>query len=197
MLVGTSEVLQGLWVRALNADNDLELVQQCLAGDAVAMHRIYNRHAERLYALAARLTPRPCDAEDAVQETFVKAWRDLGRFRGEASLGTWLYRIALNVCRDLRKRRAIPLGETGLEADHSREAATDHSPRDVWSQAALGRAIAELPEGYREVLVLHDVQGLEHHEIAAMLQIAVGTSKSQLHKARALMRQRLQERGAA
>jgi len=124
-----------------------------------------------------------------VQETFLRAWRSLEGFRGEAAVGTWLYRIALNRCRDAYARRRPTEPEV--------EGAAPERGGDGIARRALAAALAALPEGYREVLVLHDVMELEHPEIAAVLGVEVGTSKSQLHKARARMRELLAAGGQA
>lgn len=166
-----------------SAARDRELVREVLAGRVQAMHELYGAHHRRIYGLALRLTGNAGDAEDVVQDTFVRAWRNLERFRGESSFGTWLYRIAVNLCRDLaRKRRPT---------DALAERAVGPSGADPFARKHLEAALAALPRGYREIVVLHDVLELGHSEIASVLGIAVGTSKSQLHKARAQLRRAL------
>jgi RNA polymerase sigma-70 factor (ECF subfamily) len=162
------------------SDPDGALVERSQAGDDQALRALYQRHRVRLYTMAVRLTGNRSDAEDIVQETFVKAWRSLSAFRGEASFGTWLYRIALNLCRDLHRRRR----PTEPEA----EVATPPVSTDGIARRRLAQALSELSHGYREVLVLHDVMELNHGEIAEILGVDIGTSKSQLHKARSKMR---------
>lgn len=164
----------------LESDPDGALVERSQAGDDQALRALYQRHRVRLYSMAARLTGNRSDAEDVVQETFVKAWRSLSAFRGEASFGTWLYRIALNLCRDLHRRRRPIEPEV--------ESATPPASTDGIARRHLAQALSELSHGYREVLVLHDVMELNHSEIAEILGVDIGTSKSQLHKARAKMR---------
>ena len=144
------------------------------------MREIYGKHADRVFALARRLVGNRSDAEDVLQETFLRAWRSLSRFRGEASLGTWLYRIAVNLSRDLTKRRRPNAPQIdGISSQRS---------SDVIVRKRLESALTQLSPGYREVLTLHDVMELGHAEIADVLNISVGTSKSQLHKARAALR---------
>lgn len=172
-------------------DSDAPLVERCRAGDAGAMQQLYTRHHGRLYAMALRLTGSRADAEDVVQDTFLRAWRALDRFRGGARFGTWIYRIALNRCRDVHagRRPDVELDEgDGQPAGGAAAAGGDGIAR-----RRLQAALAELSRGYREVLVLHDVMELRHPEIAGILDIDVGTSKSQLHKARARMRRLLAE----
>jgi len=142
---------------------------------------LYQRHCGKIYGLALRLSGSQADAEDVVQDTFMRAFRHLGKFRKDSSFGTWLYRIAVNRTRDLIKRRK--------PASPELEIATQPGQADALMGRRLEKALGKLPAGYREVLVLHDVLGMRHAEIGPVLGIKAGTSKSQLHKARANMRQ--------
>lgn len=170
-----------------SAVNDDDLIRRCIDGDDRAMRALYQRNKDRIYALTLRLTGHCSDAEDVMQDTFLKAWRNLPRFRGQSSFGTWLYRIAINLCRDLAKKRKPTEEEiAGVTPDRG---------DDVLARKHLARALASLPQGYREVVVLHDVLELRHPEIADILDVAVGTSKSQLHKARVQLRQMLKPCG--
>lgn len=149
-------------------------------GDEVAFRELYRRHTPRLYPLVLRVVGgAEMDAEDVVQETWVRATAGMGRFRGESSFGTWLTAIGLNAARDHLRRR----GRWGVMEDVSEvEIAVPAAPHG--QRLDLERAIALLPPGCRTVLVLHDVEGFTHEEIARQLGIAVGTSKSQLFAAR-------------
>jgi RNA polymerase sigma-70 factor (ECF subfamily) len=154
---------------------------------------LYRRHSPRLYPLIRRLLGRRAHcAEDVLQETWVRAVRDLGGFRWESSLGWWLRGIAVNGCRELlrRENRLQPV-EMELETALVAEPEARSSARLV----DLERAMEELPDGFRMVLLLHDVEGLTHEEIALRLGIAEGTSKSQLSRARRAMRRRLERLG--
>ena len=170
---------------------ELALVERCLAGDLAAFETIYRTHSGRLYSVACRVLGNPTDAEDLLQEIFLAAHRKLESFRGESALGTWLYRLAMNLCLDHLRSRASRSGqvtdslddEFGLDDVGSRRLAE----RTV-AKMDLERALAQLPEGCRAAFVLHDVEGLEHREVAAALGIAEGTSKSQVHKARMRLR---------
>ncbi len=171
--------------------SDAELVDRCRQGDPEAFRTLYERHAGRLYALARRLLGNATEAEDRLQEVFLQAYRRLATFRGDSSLGTWLHRLTVNVCVDCLRRRsarwdrlAAPIGERRMEPE------SGDSAELVVTRLDLERAIAELPPACRAAFVLHDVEGYEHREVAAMLGIAEGTSKSHVHDARLRLRAR-------
>ncbi len=166
-----------------------DLVARCQAGDVDAFAELYALHSAKIFSLAARMAGSRESGEDLLQEIFLQAWRKIGGFKGDAAIGTWLYRLALNHCLDfVRGRQAKMDKATGpIEDDTwSRPVA---APRDTPAERIdLERALQQLPDGCREVFVLHDVEGYEHREIAAMLGIAEGTSKSQVFKARMKLR---------
>ena len=168
---------------------DLALVEQCRANEPGAFEALYRTHAPRLFGLACRLVGR-AEAEDLLQEVFLTAHKKLALYRGESSVGTWLFRIAANQCLDhLRSKRARFAALTDeLDAEPVATNAGAGAVVGVVDRLDLERALASLPTGCRTVFVLHDVEGCEHREIAAMLGIADGTSKSQLHKARMRLR---------
>ena len=176
---------------ALGRADELALVERCRQGDLAAFEQIYRAHSGRLYSVAYRMVGNPADAEDLLQDIFLAAHRKLDSFRGDSALGTWLYRLATNLCLDhLRSRGARSSGltdplddEIGLADAGSRGLAE----RTV-TRMDLERALARLPEGCRAAFVLHDIEGLEHREVAEALGIAEGTSKSQVHKARLRLR---------
>ncbi len=147
------------------------------------METLYRRHADPLYAYALRSTGRADQAEEIVQETFIRAFKGLARFSGRSSFKTWLYAIAINRARTQLKKR--PRAEVELSSVPL--TTREHEPVG-WTQARLQKALDALPQGYREVVVMHDVLEMEHQEIAAYRGCSVGTSKSQLHKARAKLR---------
>ena len=173
---------------------DLELARRCQEGDVEAFETVYRRHAGRLYNLAMRMAGSPQEAEDLLQEVFLNAYRKMGSYRGEASLGTWLYRLGVNQCLDHRRsRQARQAGVTeSLDADGVPEpAARGGAVLGTVSRMDLERAIGQLPGGCRAAFLLHDVEGFEHQEVAVILGIATGTSKSQVHKARLRLRRLL------
>lgn len=176
---------------------DVELAQRCQANVSGAFEQLYGAHAPRLFGLACRMVGRQ-DAEDLLQEIFLTAHRKLGLYKGESALGTWLFRLATNQCLDhLRSRRAKLAQVTEpIEQEPGATVASSGAILGVVDRLDLERALAELPPGCREVFVLHDVEGLEHREVGAMLGISEGTSKSQLHKARLRLRTLLGARQA-
>ena len=178
-------------VPAVQRPAEMALVQRCRRGDLGAFEELYRTHAAKLYGLVLRMVGNPADAEDLLQEIFLSAHRKLESFRGESALGTWLYRLATNQCLDHLRSRAARTGqvtdtlddELGLPAPGGRGIA-----EQTVTKMDLERALAQLPEGCRAAFLLHDVQGLEHREVADALGIAEGTSKSQVHKARLRLR---------
>jgi RNA polymerase sigma-70 factor (ECF subfamily) len=159
---------------------DDRVIAQLRRGDEAAFRELYRRFTPRLFAVSLRLLARRADAEDAVQETWLRAVRGLGGFRGDSSLSTWLTGIAIRCSLELLRARRPQVRD-----EHGPAMPAPHVTID------LERAVAELPDGYRAVLVLHDIEGHTHQEIAALLDIEPGTSKSQLFHARRELRSRL------
>ena len=172
--------------------DDLELARRCREGDAAAFETLYRAHAGRLFGLLTRMTGSAQDAEDLLQDVFVHAHRKLASFRGESSLGTWLYRLAVNQCLDhLRgKQSRMARATDSLDDDEARpnrprRAGAARRPSRASISSARSRSC---PTGCRAAFVLHDVEGLDHREVGAALGISEGTSKSQVHKARMKLR---------
>jgi RNA polymerase sigma factor (sigma-70 family) len=173
-------------------DEDHALVRAAGQGDTRAFEALYRKHARRTYAAVWRLSGgQAARAEDLVQDAFVRAWQALPSFRFESAFSTWLHRLAINTAlMSLRSRS----GGEDLETD---DAALDFLPthdtagKGTRERLDLERVIATLPPRARAVLVLHDIEGYKHEEIAAELGMAVGSSKAQLHRARGLLRTRL------
>jgi RNA polymerase sigma-70 factor, ECF subfamily len=169
---------------------DRELIGKVLAGDPSAERALYDAHVDRVFRLAYRMAGDSDRAQDYTQETFIRAFSRLGEFRGESALSTWLCSIAISVTLNgLRKVRRFREREVGLDdatsiGESRREAEPDLKVR-------LNRAIDELPEGYRAVFVMHDVEGYTHEEIGGALGVHPGTSKAQLFRARARLREAL------
>ena len=163
------------------------LVQRAGAGDTRAFERLYREHAGRVYGLCLRITRDAQLAEDCTQETFINAWKALAQFETRSSLGTWLHRIAVNVSLG-KRRKATPVEEADEDEESLDGGWTLETPVEV---AELEAAIDGLPDGARDVLVLHALYGYSHVEAAQMLGLAEGTCKAQLHRARKLLRERL------
>ncbi|MBA3396416.1 MAG: sigma-70 family RNA polymerase sigma factor [Deltaproteobacteria bacterium] len=168
---------------ALTDDN--ELIAACRRGEARAMERLYHQYKRRVFGMAHRIVGAS-DAEEVAQEVFVRIFRALANFRGDSALSTWIYRLTVNASLShLAKRgRRHEVGDDGL----TDLPAPPPAERDSALASRIEAALAVLPPGYRAILVLHDVEGLSHEECAAILECRVGTCKSQLHKARARMR---------
>jgi len=176
----------------------IRLAQQ---GDAAAFERIYRLHSRRVYALCLRMVGNPAEAEDLAQEAFLQLFRKIQTFRGESAFSTWLHRMSVNVV--LMKLRKKTLPETSLDEFTEPDEENGGPKRDVGAadprmlgsvdRVHLERAVEQLPPGYKQIFVLHDVQGYEHNEIAEIMDCSIGNSKSQLHKARMRLRELLQE----
>jgi RNA polymerase sigma-70 factor, ECF subfamily len=171
------------------ADADVALAA---GGDTGAFERIYAQHVARVHGLARRMAGTDA-ADELTQDVFVRAWQKLGTFRGEASFGTWLHRLAVNVI--IERFRALGTQRDRFLADGDGTLQRMSSPRRGGDfRMDFDAALQRLPHAAREVFVLHDVEGYKHHEIGGLLGISPGTSKSQLHRARMLMRGHLDRR---
>ena len=177
---------------------DRELARRCREEDVEAFETVYRQHAGRLYNLVIRMAGSTQEADDLLQDVFLQAYRKMASYRGEASLGTWLYRLGINHCLDRRRGRQARQERLtdSLDVDGAPEpAAQAGAVLGTVSRLDLERAIGRLPAGCRAAFLLHDVEGFEHQEIAAILGIATGTSKSQVHKARMRLRMMLERSG--
>ncbi len=166
------------------------LVARARQGEVGAFEGLYRRHCRRVYALCRRLVGDPGVAEDLCQEAFVRAWQGLPSFRGSSAFSTWLHRLAVNVALGHLRARSRREGR-GAFADADEVAESLAAPAAPGETLDLERAIDRLPERARTVLVLHDVEGYRHDEIAALAGMAVGTSKAHLNRARRLVREAL------
>ena len=183
-------------VDAYRADRDV--VARCRRGEIGAFEELYKRYGSRVYTVAYRMTGSAADAEDLVQDVFLQAYRRLDSYRGEAALGTWLHRLAVNACLDYvrskqGRRQRVTDAMENLDALEAPAAGPWRAGAEL-DRLDLERAIAQLPPSYRRAFLLHDVEGLEHHEVGAVLGIAEGTSKSLLFKARTRLRTLLRGR---
>jgi len=187
-----------------------QLISRAIKGEEQAFAELFETHKNHVYSLCLRMTGNVAEAEDLTQDAFIQVFRKLGTFRGDSALSTWIYRVAVNTA--LMHFRKKVLRQVSLE-ERQRPEAPSHEKVDLSQndgrlcgtvdRIALIRAIGELPQGYRTIFLLHDVEGYGHQEIARLLKCSVGNSKSQLHKARLRIRESLlaipksQEGGAA
>ncbi|HWP42609.1 MAG TPA: RNA polymerase sigma factor [Blastocatellia bacterium] len=179
------------------AASDLELARAAASGDSEAFERLYEQHHRRVFSLCLRMLGNATQAEDLTQEVFLQVFRKLKSFRGDSAFTTWLHRLTVNQVLMHYRKRGVKLEHTSDEGDFANVVETPlQSTRRISmvERLALEKAISELPPGYRTVFVLHDVEGYEHEEIADMLDISIGTSKSQLHKARMRLRELLSKK---
>ena len=179
---------------------DYALAQKAAGGDMPAFEELYQRHNRRVYSLCLRMTQNVSEAEDLAQEVFIQLFRKIGSFRGESAFTTWLHRLTVNQVLMHFRKRSVKLEQTTEEGETPVQivmGTENPNAMPVVDRIALDKAIAQLPPGYRTVFVLHDVEGHEHEEIARMLGCSVGTSKSQLHKARMKLRNLLRQQNAA
>ena len=170
---------------------DFDLCRLATAGNIAAFELLYERYHRRTYSLTLRMTSSQTEAEDLTQEVFIQLFRKIGSFRGDSAFSTWLHRLTVNQVLMHFRRRSVKNERTsddGEMPEQTVHGTSNPNRMQVVDRIALKNAIAELPNGYRNVFVLHDVEGFEHEEVARIMGISVGTSKSQLHKARLKLR---------
>jgi RNA polymerase sigma-70 factor (ECF subfamily) len=176
-------------------DPDRPLVLEAAAGSREAFDELVRRHQSRIYTLARILTGGDPDAQDLVQETFVRAFRAITRFRGDSAFGTWLHRIAVNEIKSHVTRRgrqtptvSLPNQEGQNESPTDQVASTEDLEASLAARQIIDRALASLPDDLRLLITLRDVQGLEYHEIAAVTGLPIGTVESRVFRARQRLR---------
>ena len=176
---------------------DRNLAQLAAGGDMPAFEEIYQRHHRRVYSICLRMLQNAYEAEDLTQDVFIQLYRKIGSFRGDSAFTTWLHRMTVNqVLMHFRKRNVKyeKTTEEGETPDQIVTGTADPERMRVVDKIALENAIGQLPDGYKNVFLLHDVEGYEHEEVARILGCSVGTSKSQLHKARLKLRKLLKKK---
>lgn len=182
-------------VRSNNHQADFDAAQKAAAGDLEAFEKIYWKYHQRVFGICFRMTKDASEAEDLTQQVFIQLFKKIGSFKGNSALATWLHRMTVNlVLMQFRKNRSVKEqvtddGELPELVNLSGKSVHGHQ---VVSGLLIKEAIGNLPDGYRKILILHDVQGYEHEEIATMLNCSAGTSKSQLFKARRKLRKQLE-----
>src|SRR5437870_5417020 len=175
---------------------DYDLARRVSLGDIQAFEELYQRHQRRVYNLCLRMTNNIPEAEDLTQEVFIHLFSKIGSFRGESAFTTWLHRLTVNKVlmhfRTNKKYRNQTALDDMLHEPRAGET-LNHSRPLTWDRITLERAVMQLPPGYRAVFILHDIEGYDHAEVARMCGNSIGTSKSQLHKARNKLRSFLKE----
>lgn len=175
---------------------DYQLARRIAGGDMQAFEELYRRYHRRVFSLCLRMTNNFAEAEDLTQEIFIHVHRKIGGFRGESTMMTWLHRVSVNKVLMHFRKSSVRLERTTKDdvlPEPKIKGAETRSQMLAVNRLALDKAIAQLSPGYRAVFILHEIEGYEHEEIARMCGTAVGTSKSQLHKARMKLRQLLEQ----
>lgn len=168
--------------------NDQRLIAQCKSGNRLAQRQLYDRYAGRLFAVCLRYLQRE-DAEDALANAWIKVFRSLSKFRGDSALSTWMTRIAVNECLMMLRGKNMFFEQV----NESHETQLSLTVNDGSDEEQLLQFIAELPVGFRTVFNLYAIEGYSHKEIASMLNISVGTSKSQLSRARDILKKKVEQ----
>ena len=177
---------------------EADLIERAKVGDAQAFQALYDKHKRRVYSLCLRMTSNTAEAEDLTQEAFLQLYRKIGTFRGESAFSTWLHRLSVNVVLMHLRKKSLPV----VSLEETTQGGDDDTPKKDFGaedialagsidRLRLQKAVQDLPPGYRTIFVLHDVEGYEHNEIAAIVGCSIGNSKSQLHKARMKLRDML------
>jgi len=167
-------------------------IQPLLEDDQQTFHELYQKYHERVYSICFRMTQNTSESEDLTQDVFIRLFRTIGSFRGESAFTTWLHRLTVNLVLmhfRKRKRRQDRSNEEAELSTYIVPGSQDPKRMRIVDRILLSEVIAKLPEGYRQAIILHDIQGLQHKEIAEARGRSVGTSRSQLHRGRAMLRE--------
>ena len=181
----------------LGKAGDIQLATAASKGDMAAFEEIYTRHHRRVYSICLRMLQNASEAEDLTQDVFIQLYRKIGSFRGDSAFTTWLHRMTVNQVLMHFRKRTVKFEKTTEEGETPDQVVTGTANPErmrIVDKIALDNAIAQLPDGYKNVFVLHDVEGFEHEEVARILGCSVGTSKSQLHKARLKLQKLLRKK---
>jgi RNA polymerase sigma-70 factor, ECF subfamily len=176
---------------------DLQLARSAAHGDMGAFEELYKRHHRRVYSVCLRMLQNTSEAEDLTQDVFIQLYRKIGSFRGDSAFTTWLHRMTVNQVLMHFRKRTVKFEKTTEEGETPDQVVTGTANPErmrIVDKIALDNAIEQLPTGYKNVFVLHDVEGFEHEEVARILGCSVGTSKSQLHKARLKLQKLLKKK---
>lgn len=198
----TSDAVQNVSIASgmlndISKAKDFDLTQASSKGNMAAFEEIYQRHHRRVYSICLRMLQNAFEAEDLTQDVFIQLYRKVGSFRGDSAFTTWLHRLTVNQVLMHFRKRNVKFEKTTEEGETPEQiVAGTANPfkMQIVDKMALENAIEQLPAGYKNVFVLHDVEGFEHEEVARILGCSVGTSKSQLHKARLKLRKLLKKK---
>ena len=179
--------------------SDLTLAKAAGKGDMIAFEELYQRHHRRVYSICLRMLQNTSEAEDLTQDVYIQLYRKIKSFRGESAFTTWLHRLTVNQVLMHFRKRSVKMEKTTDEGEEMPDKAVRGTENPlkmfVLDKIGLENAIEKLPLGYKSVFILHDIEGYEHEEVARILGCSVGTSKSQLHKARLKLRKLLTQKG--
>jgi RNA polymerase sigma-70 factor (ECF subfamily) len=181
----------------LSKSTDFELATAAAQGDMAAFEEVYKRHHRRVYSVCLRMLQNTSEAEDLTQDVFIQLYRKIGSFRGDSAFTTWLHRMTVNQVLMHFRKRTVKFEKTTEEGETPVQIVSGSANPEkmrIVDKIALDNAIDQLPTGYKNVFVLHDVEGFEHEEVARILGCSVGTSKSQLHKARLKLQKLLKKK---
>ncbi len=184
-------------IENVSTAKDFDLTQAASKGDMVAFEEIYQRHHRRVYSICLRMLQNAFEAEDLTQDVFIQLYRKIGSFRGDSAFTTWLHRLTVNQVLMHFRKRTVKFEKTTEEGETPEQIVPGTGnpfKMQIVDKLSLENAIEQLPPGYKNVFVLHDVEGFEHEEVARILGCSVGTSKSQLHKARLKLRKLLKKK---
>ena len=176
---------------------DVDLARSAGKGDMAAFEELYTRHHRRVYSICLRMLQNTSEAEDLTQDVFIQLYRKIASFRGDSAFTTWLHRMTVNQVLMHFRKRTVKYERTTEEGETPEQivtGSTNPHRMQIVDKIALENAIGQLPNGYKNVFVLHDVEGFEHEEVARILGCSVGTSKSQLHKARLKLQKLLKKK---
>ncbi len=185
------------YIGDISKAKDFDLTRAAAKGDMAAFEEVYTRHHRRVYSICLRMLQNASEAEDLTQDVFIQLYRKIGSFRGDSAFTTWLHRMTVNQVLMHFRKRTVKFEKTTEEGETPVQivAGTSNPGRmRIVDKIALDNAIEQLPAGYKNVFVLHDVEGFEHEEVARILGCSVGTSKSQLHKARLKLQKLLKKK---
>jgi RNA polymerase sigma-70 factor (ECF subfamily) len=176
------------------AQDDVALVQETLDGNPLSFQLLVERYQERVFALVRHYTRSAVEVEDIVQDTFIKVYRKLATFQRQSSFSTWLYRIAINACKDLLRKKARESAR--VSAEEAPDEADPHMPveDEVALRMDVAQALSELSDDYREAVVMHDIGGVPYEDIAAITDVAIGTVKSRISRGRRQLAKLLEHR---